>query len=126
VVAVTFSRLNKAGFVIALLLGLSDLASVLMPTPDGEVGPPFAILIIDAVLGLITIVAVVIGWRTGGRGAVRIAAGARIVSMVTALPAFFAGVPAAILLLVSVFVVVTIACVALMLLPSRVPVPVSD
>ena len=122
----TFSKLNKAGFVIALLLGLSDLASPLQPTPDGEVGPPFAILLIDALLGLITIAAVVIAWRTGRRGAVRIAAGARIVSMVSALPAFFAGVPAAILLIVSVFVVVTIACVALMLLPSRVPVPVSD
>ena len=122
----TFSKLNKAGFVIALLLGLSDLASPLQPTPDGEVGPPFAILLIDALLGLITIVAVVIAWRTGRRGAVRIAAGARIVSMVSALPAFFAGVPAAILLIVSVFVVVTIAGVALMLLPSRVPVPVSD
>jgi hypothetical protein len=126
VIAVTFSKLNKAGFVIALLLGLSDLASPLQPTPDGEVGPPFAILLIDALLGLITVVAVIIGWRTARRGAVRIAAGARIVSMVTALPAFFAGVPTGILLIVSLFVVVTIACVALMLLPSRVPVPVVD
>ena len=75
---------------------------------------------------MITIVAVVIAWRTGRRGAARIAAGARIVSMVTALPAFFAGVPAGLLLIVSLLVVLTIACVALMLLPSRVPVPVSD
>jgi hypothetical protein len=126
VIAVTFSKLNKAGFVIALLLGLSDLASPLQPTPAGEVGPPFGILLIDALLGLITIVAVIIGWRTARRGAVRIAAGARIVSMVTALPAFFAGVSTGILLIVSLFVVVTIACVALMLLPSRTPVPVLD
>jgi hypothetical protein len=122
----TFSKLNKAGFVIALLLGLSDLASPLQPTPDGQVGPPLAILIIDAVLGLITVVAVVQAWRTGSRGAVRIAAGARIVSMITALPAFFVGVPAGIMLFVGFFVVVTIACVAMMLLPSRTPVPVSD
>jgi hypothetical protein len=126
VIAVTFSKLNKAGFVIALLLGLSDLASPLQPTPDGQVGPPLIILIIDAVLGLITIVAVVYAWRTGSRGAVRIAAGARIVSMITALPAFFVGVPAGIMLVVGLLVVVTIACVAMMLLPSRTPVPVSD
>jgi hypothetical protein len=126
VIAVTFSKLNKAGFVLALLLGLSDVASLLQPTPDGEVGPPLAILIIDALLGVITIVAVVYAWRTGSRGAVRIAAGARIVSMITALPAFFVDVPAGIMLIVGLFVVATIACVAMMLLPSRTPVPVSD
>ncbi len=125
-IAVTFSKLNKAGFVLALLLGLADLASPLQPTPAGQTGPPFAILLIDAALGLITVVAVVIGWRTGRRGAVRIAAGARIVSMVTALPAFFAGVPTGILLIASLDVVITIGCVALMLLPSRTPVPVAD
>jgi hypothetical protein len=103
-----------------------DLTAPLQPTPDGENGPPYAILLIDAVLGLITIVAVVVAWRTGRRSAARVAAGSRIVSMVTALPAFFAGVSPGLLLIVSVLVVLTIACVALMLLPSRVAVPVSD
>jgi hypothetical protein len=126
VIAVTYSKLNKAGFVLALVLGLLDLTAPLQPTPDGEAGPPFAILLIDAVLGLLTVVAVIIGWRTGRRGAVRIAAGSRIVSMVTALPAFFAGVSPGLLLIVSLLVVLTIACVALMLLPARTPVPVSD
>ena len=32
----TFSKFNKAGFVLALLLGLSDLASPLQPTPAGQ------------------------------------------------------------------------------------------
>ena len=122
----TFSKLNKSGFVLAAVLGVLDLTAPFQPTPDGENGPPYAILLIDAVLGLITIVAVVVAWRTGRRSAARIAAGSRIVSMVTALPAFFAGVSPGLLLLVSLFVVLTIACVALMLMPSRVPVPVSD
>ncbi|MBU2662626.1 hypothetical protein KOI35_03825 [Actinoplanes bogorensis] len=121
------SRVNKAGLVIAFLLGLSDIASAFSPTPDGaESGPPYAILLIDAVLGVITLVAVVWAWRTGRRGAVRIAAGARIISMLTALPAFFVGVPAALQFAVGLFVVVTIASVAMMLVPSRRPVPVSD
>jgi hypothetical protein len=127
VVVVTFSKLNKTGFVLALLLGLGDLASPLMSgPPDAQAGPPLPILLLDALLGLITVVAVIWGWRAGRRGPIRIAAGARIVSMITALPAFFNPVPAAIQLLVGFIVVVTIACVALMLLPSRVPVPVSD
>jgi hypothetical protein len=121
-----FTKLNRAGLIVALLLGLLDLSAPFTPTPDGEDGPPYAILLIDAVLGLITVVAVVIAWRTARRGAVRIAAGARIISAVTALPAFFVEVPAALQAAVGLFVVVTIACVVLMLAPSRRPVTVSD
>ncbi|GIE94157.1 hypothetical protein [Paractinoplanes rishiriensis] len=126
VIVVQFSKLNRAGLVLAFLLGVVDMLAVLAPTPDGEVGPPFAILVIDALLGLLTVVAVVVAWRSGRRGAVRIAAGARIVSMITALPAFFVDVPAAVQALVAVFVVVTISCVAMMLTPARRPVPVTD
>jgi hypothetical protein len=122
-----FTKLNKAGLIIAFILGLLDLTSPFQPTPDGGAdGPPYAILVIDAVLGLITVIAVVIAWRSGRRGAVRIAAGARIISLVTALPAFFVDVPAALQALVGLFAVLTIACVALMLTPSRRPVPLSD
>lgn len=39
---------------------------------------------------------------------------------------FFVDVPAGLQVLVGVFVVVTIACVAMMLTPSRQPIPVSD
>ena len=65
-----------------------------MPTPEGEVGPPFGILVLGPSVGVITVVAVVIAWTKANRGAIRVAAGARIVSMLTALPAFFVDVPA--------------------------------
>ena len=120
------TKLNKAGLIIAFVLGLLDLTAPFQPTPDGEEGPPYAILLIDAVLGLITVIAVVIAWRTARRGAVRIAAGARIVSVVTALPAFFVDVPAALQALVGLFAVISVASVAMMLAPSRQPVPVRD
>ncbi|WP_375430542.1 hypothetical protein [uncultured Friedmanniella sp.] len=116
-----FSRANKAGLVIAALLGLSDVISLASPTPSGEVGPPTAILALDAVLGLITVVAVVVAWRSRSRGLVRLAAGARILSLITALPAFFAGVAPALVALVAGFTVVTVAAVVLMLLPPRRP-----
>jgi hypothetical protein len=127
VIAVKLSKLNKTGLVIAILLGLADLTAPFQPTPDdAEEGPPFAILVIDSVLGLITVIAAVVAWRTAKRGAVRVVAGARIISMVTALPAFFVDVPAAVQVLVGLFVVVTIACVVMMLTPSRQPVAVTD
>jgi hypothetical protein len=120
------TKLNKAGLIIAVVLALLDLSAPFQPTPDGQDGPPYAILIIDAVLGLVTVVAAVIAWRTARRGAIRIAAGARIISLVTALPAFFVDVPAALQALVGLFAVLTVAAVAMMLTPARHPVPVSD
>jgi hypothetical protein len=114
-----FSRANKVGLVLAGILGLADLVGLFFPTPPGEVGPPFAILVLDGILGVVTLVAVVAAWRTRRRALVRLAAGARILSMVTALPAFFAGVPAFLVALVSLFVVLTVTTVVLMLLPPR-------
>jgi hypothetical protein len=127
VIVVKFSTLNKAGLVLALLLGLADVTTPFQPMPDGaQAGPPAAIMWLDSVLGVITVIAVVVAWRTGRRGAVRIAAGARIVSLLTALPAFFVDVPASVQAIVAVFGVLTIACVAMMLAPSRQPVAVTD
>jgi hypothetical protein len=120
------STKNKVGLVIAGLLGLSDIPAVLMPTPDGEVGPPFGILILGTICGVITVIAVVIGWVKANRGAIRVAAGARIVSMLTALPAFFVDVPWFIKLLVTGFVVLTVVSVVLMLSPARQTSPVTD
>jgi hypothetical protein len=110
---------NKVGLVLAALLGLLDVISLLNPTPTGEVGPPLGILVLDSVLGVVTIVAVVLAWRSRSRGMVRLAAGARILSLLSALPAFFAGVPAPLLILVAGFTVISVATVVLMLLPSR-------
>lgn len=120
------STKNKVGLVLAGLLGLTDLPSLLEKTPDGETGPPYAILVLGSICGLVTVVAVVIGWRNANRGAIRVAAGARIVSMLSALPAFFVDVPWFIKVLVTVFTIVTVASVVLMLSPARQTSPVAD
>jgi hypothetical protein len=120
------SAANRLGIGLAVLLSLMDFASLLVPTPPGEVGPPYVILLLAAALGVVTLVAVVIGWRSGSRGALRIAAGARVVSAITALPAFFLDVAAWIQLVVAVTVVLTIACVLLVLAPARRSAPVAD
>lgn len=120
------STKNKVGLSLAALLGLVDLPSVLTPTPDGEVGPPYAILVLGSICGLVTLVAVVIAWRNASRGAIRIAAGARIVSLLGALPAFFVDVPWFIKVAVTAFTIVTVLSLVLMLSPARQSTPVTD
>lgn len=117
---------NKVGLALAGLLGVIDLPSFLTSTPDGETGPPQGILILGSICGLITVIAVVIAWRTASGAAIRVAAGARIVSMLSALPAFFVDVPAFIKVLVTVFVIVTLTSLVLMFSPARRSTTVSD
>jgi hypothetical protein len=122
----TLTRKNKIGLILAGLLGLLDIPSVLMPTPEGEVGPPLAVLALGTVCGIVTVVAVILAWVKANKGAIRIAAGARIVSMLSALPAFFVDVPAFIKVLVAVFVIATLTSVVLMLSPAKRSTAVLD
>lgn len=113
------SLANKIGLVLAFILGLGDIASLgtLGQTLEpGQDGPPAGVTIFSAVLGLITVVAVVIAWRKGARGAVRAVAGTRILSLLLGLPAFFvSGVPAGAVVLTAIGVVLTVVALALIL-----------
>ena len=124
--ATPLSWLNKSGLIIAIVLGVADLTSPLQGGPGDQPGPPYPILLLDAALGLITIVAAVFAWRTARRAAVRVTAGSRIVSMITALPAFFVDVPAGVKVLVGGFVLLTVASVVMMLAPRRESARVPD
>lgn len=118
--AVVFSKRNKVGFVLALLLGLFDLPAVLQPTPEGEAGPPLVVLALSTVCGLVTLAAIGWGWRRQNWPAIRVGAGARIVSLLLAMPAFFVeGLPGWLRVAVSAWVLVTIGTVVLMLAPAR-------
>ena len=117
---------QKAGLVLAGLLCAVSIPSVLSPTPEGEVGPPLGILVVGSILGVIGLVAVVIAWRTGNPAAVRVAAGALIINMLTGLPAFFVDVPAGIKVLVGVSVLLTVLAVTLLFSRSTRPGPVVD
>jgi len=121
------SRLNKAGLVLAFLLGLGDTTGPFLPLPpDAQAGPSYSILLLDGLLGLITVVGVVVAWRTGRRAVIRLIAGARIISMLTALPAFFVEVPPGIKVLAGVVVLLTVTAVVMMLAPTRRPAPITD
>ena len=112
---------NRAGLIITFLIGLANLPSVFTPAPggdDGE-GPPFGVLLLGTICGAIMVAACWIAWRSGKRGAVRIAAGLSILQALSAVPAFFVDVPAAVKVLVAVLVIVTFVGVVLMLSPER-------
>jgi len=113
------STRQKIGLAIAGLLSALSILSVLNPAPDGTVGPPLGVLILASLLGVVGLVAVVIAWRTGNRAAVRVAAGALIVPMLTALPAFFIDVPVDVKAIIAIRVLVTITAVVLMFSPAR-------
>lgn len=104
---------QRAGFVLAILLFLANLPSVLVPTPDGEVGPPLGILVLGTVLAGVGLVATVLAWR-GSALAKRIAAGALVVLALTSLPAFFVDVPLVVKVLVGVSTLLTVLAIALM------------
>ena len=116
---------QKVGLAICMFYGLSNIPSVLFPAPDGEEGPPLAILVVGSVLGVVALVAGILAWR-GNRAALRVAAGAIIVITLTGLPAFFVDVPMAIKALVGFSVVLTVVAVVLMFSGDRRPAPVTD
>ena len=117
---------TRLGLVLAALLGVADVVSAFFPTPDGEIGPPLPIVLLGGLLGIATLAAVVVAWRAGRRGALRIVAGTRVLSVITALPAFFVDVPPLVKLLVAVVVVLTVVCVVLVLSPARRSATVTD
>jgi hypothetical protein len=77
-------------------------------------------------LGVVGLVAVVIAWRTGSRGALRVAAGSLIITALTAVPAFFVDIPAWLKAAAALSVLVTIAAVVLMFSSERRPAAVTD
>jgi hypothetical protein len=98
------------GLILAGLLGLSDAIGPL--TGLGE-GPPFAVLLVDSVLGIVTVVGVVLGWLGKRSGIVAVIV-TRILAALTAAPAFFVdGVPAPAVAIATLGIAVTVLAVAL-------------
>jgi hypothetical protein len=122
----TISGRQQAGLSIAAVLSVVNVAFVAFPTPDGEEGPPFAVLVLGAILGVIGLVAVVIAWRSGNQAAFRVTAGALVINAIAALPAFFVDIPAGLKLAVAVSIVLTVLSIVLMFSSARRPVPVLD
>lgn len=116
---------RRIGLILAGVLLATSVPGVALPTPEGDVGPPFAVLALGSVLGVVGLVAVLRAWR-GHQGALRVAAGCIIIGTLTALPAFFVDVPLGLRLATAIGVLVSILAVVLMFSPTHRPVPVTD
>jgi hypothetical protein len=104
------SRSYRSGLVILGVLSLLDVTGPLLT--DGD-NPPMSIALAGSALGLASLVCVALAWR-GTTRAVLPLAGLRLLSALTAVPAFFApDVPSAIRGLAAVLVLLTVVGVAL-------------
>jgi hypothetical protein len=113
----------RVGLGLSALLGLANIPFLFAPTPDGETGPPYIVLVLSAILGVVSIVTAVIAWRSGNRTAIRVDAACVIVNAVTTLPAFFVDVDAGIKVAAAGLVLLSVVAVVLMLgRPARVVV----
>ena len=100
----------KLGLVLMALLSIGDIAT--LPLSDGH-HPPLAFNIFSAILGAASLPLIVQVWRREPR-ALRPLIVLRVVSALTAVPAFVVGgVPAPALVAASAIVVVTAAAVVL-------------
>jgi hypothetical protein len=115
---------QKVGLVLCGVYSLGNIPSAFTPTPEGETGPPYGILVLGTICGVIGLVGTILAWR-GNRVALRVAAGAIILATLTGLPAFFVDVPMWIKALVGISVLWTVTAVVLMF-SGRRPAPVMD
>lgn len=106
------TRSMTAGLILLGLLSLTDAVGLLLT--DGE-HPPLVINVIGTVLGVASLVLVVAAWR-GARMALGWLVGLRVLSAVTAVPAFVVSdVPAWAQLFAAAFIVLTVLGCALAL-----------
>ena len=110
------SRTFRAGLIVFAVLSVGDLAGPLLT--DGE-HPPMSIALIGSALGLISLVLIALAWRGARRAVVPLIA-LRLVSGLSAVPAFFVGdVPAGALVAAGVTVVLAVLGTTLVLMPAR-------
>jgi hypothetical protein len=101
----------RAGLVLAGVLGLGDMTLI----AGGDGGPPLAVRLVSLALGIATVVAVLVAWRTGAAAALWTVVATRIVSALTALPAFFADdVPTGFVAVAAVGVLLTLVAIVLL------------
>lgn len=113
------SGLTGTTTAIFAMLGLADLA--LLAVIGSADAPPLIVSIGVAMLGLITLIALVPAYR-GSRNALVTVVVVRVISALLAIPAFFLGAPTWVMFIEGFVIVATIA--ALILLRSlRLPRP---
>jgi len=114
-----WSNANKLGLVLLAMCAAANMVPVPVPD-DAPAGPPLGVLIANAVLGFIAVVAIVHAWRTDSRRFLWLVIAISVVNLLLALPAFFVdGVPDNIQVIVAIYTAVSVLGLALTLKPNR-------
>lgn len=117
----------RVGLTLSVILGLANLPFLFLDVDWGADKPPFALLLLQAALGMVSVVCAAIAWNSGNRLAIRINAAALIINAIMIVPGLvFEGVPAWIPVVSAATVVTTVIAVVLMMRRTSVPVAVID
>jgi len=117
-VPVSGSRAFRGGLIVLAVLSVLDLLGPLFT--DGK-HPPMAVALVGSVLGLASLALVVSAWRNGLRALLPLMA-LRVLSALTAAPAFFVSdAPVAAVVAASAIIVLTIVGIVLVLPATRRP-----
>ena len=115
----TRSAPTTYGLAVCALLGVVDIIGLAALGLPGDDGPPVLVALIGAVLGVITLVGARMAWRGGRSGVVTVIV-SRVLSALSALPAFFVDdVPDWVPFFVAIFVVLTVVGVGLLVVSLR-------
>ena len=116
----------RSGLAISALLGLGNIP-FLFPWVDwGTEAPPFGLLLVNAAIGMVSVVCVVLAWNTDNRKAIRINAAALIVNALMVLPGLFVEASPFIKATSAAVVAATVAAVVLTMRRDAAPAPVTD
>jgi O-antigen/teichoic acid export membrane protein len=116
----------RAGLALSAIIGLANLPFLFLDIDWGTEEPPFALLLLNAAIGMVSVVCVIVAWNSGNRTAIRINAAALIVNALMVLPGLFFEAPAWVTIASALIVVTTLLAVVLTMRRERTPVRVVD
>ncbi len=116
----------RAGLVLSAIIGLATLPFLFLDIDWGNDAPPFALLLLNAAIGMVSVVCVIVAWNSGNRTAIRINAAALIINALMVLPGLFVETSAFITVVSAATVVATLGAVVLTMRRERTPVRVVD
>jgi hypothetical protein len=111
----------RAGLALSAALGAANIPFLVLDIDWGPDEPPFAMLLLNAAIGMVSVVCAVLAWNTGNRRLIRINAAALIVNALMVLPGIFMESPAFITIVSAVWVVGTVLSVVLMMRRPNAP-----
>lgn len=116
----------RAGLALSAVIGLANLPFLAPDIDWGSESPPYALLVLAAAVGMVSVVCAAIAWRSGNRRALRANAAALIFNALMVLPGLFGDTPAFITIASAMFVVSTVVAVILTMRRSNERAAVVD